>query len=69
MADAGYPYGFRSNITVFTGAAVSDIPQQAVENWVNSPGHLQAMLAPECGQPRRGRHGGAGRHLLLPAPG
>lgn len=48
VADAGYPYGFRSNITVFTGAAVSDIPQQAVENWVNSPGHLQAMLTPNA---------------------
>ena len=48
VADAGYPYGFRSNLTVFTGAAISDIPQQAVENWVGSPGHLQAMLAPDA---------------------
>lgn len=48
VADAGYPYGFRSNLTVFTGATVSDIPQQAVENWVDSPGHLQAMLAPDA---------------------
>lgn len=43
-----YPYGFRSNLTVFTGAAISDIPQQAVENWVGSPGHLQAMLDPDA---------------------
>lgn len=48
VADAGYPYGFRSNLTVFTGATVPDIPQQAVENWVDSPGHLQAMLAPDA---------------------
>lgn len=48
VADAGYPYGFRSNLTVFTGAAASDIPQQAVENWVDSPGHLQAMLDPDA---------------------
>lgn len=48
VADAGYPYGFRSNLTVFTGAAAPDIPQQAVENWVNSPGHLQAMLDPDA---------------------
>ena len=47
-ANAGYPYGFRSNLTVFTGAAISDIPQQAVENWVNSPGHLQSMLVPNA---------------------
>ena len=46
VADAGYPYGFRSNLTVFTGAA-SDIAWQAVENWVDSPGHLQAMLVPD----------------------
>ena len=48
VARAGYPYGFRSNLTVFTGAAASDIAQQAVENWVNSPGHLQAMLTPNA---------------------
>ena len=48
VAEAGYPYGFRSNLTVFTGAAAPDIPQQAVENWVNSPGHLQAMLDPDA---------------------
>lgn len=48
VADAGYPYGFRSNLTVFTGAAISGIPQQAVGNWVSSPGHLQAMLDPDA---------------------
>lgn len=48
VTDAGYPYGFRSNLTVFTGAATSDIARQAVENWVDSPGHLQAMLAPDA---------------------
>ena len=48
VADTGYPYGFRSNLTVFTGAAISDIPKQAVENWVGSPGHLQAMLDPDA---------------------
>ena len=48
VADAGYPYGFRSNLTVFTGAAATDIARQAAENWVDSPGHLQAMLAPDA---------------------
>lgn len=48
VADAGYPYGFRSNLTVLTGAAISDIPERAVENWVGSPGHLQAMLDPDA---------------------
>lgn len=48
VADAGYPYGFRSNITVSTGAALPEISRRAVENWVDSPGHLQAMLAPDA---------------------
>lgn len=48
VADAGYPYGFRSNITVFTGVALPEISRRAVENWVDSPGHLQAMLAPDA---------------------
>ena len=47
VAGAGYPYGFGSNLTVFTGAALPEIPQRAVENWVDSPGHLQAMLNPD----------------------
>lgn len=44
--DAGYPYGFGSNLTVFTGTA--DAAQRAVDNWVNSPGHLQTMVDPRC---------------------
>ena len=32
--DAGYPYGFGSNLTVFTGTA--DAAQCAVDNWINS---------------------------------
>lgn len=46
VAKHGYPYGFGSNLTVFTGAAVSDIAKEAVENWVNSPGHFQTMMDP-----------------------
>ena len=48
VADAGYPYGFGSNLTVFTGAALPEISQRAVENWVDSTGHLQAMLNPDA---------------------
>lgn len=43
-ADAGYPSGFGSNLTVFTGSAASGIARRAVDNWTNSPGHLQTML-------------------------
>lgn len=71
VADAGYPYGFRSNLTVFTGAAISDIPQQAVENWVGSPGHLRAMLDPDTDSLGVGvtmEHGVTYCYLLLGDP-
>lgn len=44
--DAGYPYGFGSNLTVFTGTA--DAAQCAVDNWINSPGHFQTMVDSRC---------------------
>ena len=44
--DAGYPYGFGDNLTVFTGTA--DAAQRAVDNWLNSPGHFQTMIDPRC---------------------
>ena len=44
VAASGYPHGFGSNLTAFTGAAAQDIPQCAVTNWANSPGHLETML-------------------------
>ena len=45
-AEAGYPYGFGDNLTVFTGTANS--AQRAVDNWINSPGHVQTMIDPRC---------------------
>ena len=42
----GYPYGFGSNLTAFTSVDLTEIPQRAVQNWVNSPGHFQTMIAP-----------------------
>lgn len=42
----GYPYGFGVNITAFTSKV--DVAQQAVTNWVNSPGHLRTMLLPNA---------------------
>lgn len=44
----GYPYGFGTNITAFTGVSTSNIAQQAVTNWINSPGHFQTMIDPDC---------------------
>ena len=44
--DAEYPYGFGSNLTVFTGTV--DAAQHAVNNWINSPGHFETMIDPRC---------------------
>ena len=45
---AGYSHGFGSNLTVFTGVATADTAQHALENWIKSPGHFQAMIDPKC---------------------
>lgn len=42
--DYGYPHGFGSNLTVFTGASEANAAQKAVNNWVNSEGHFQTMI-------------------------
>ena len=47
-AASGYPYGFGSNLTVFTVTEPEKIPQKAVANWENSPGHLATMIDPNC---------------------
>ena len=44
--DAGYPYGFGDNLTVFTGT--TNTAQRAVDNWINSPGHFETMIDPKC---------------------
>ena len=46
VADAGYPYGCGSNLTVFSGAATTQIAERAVTNWIQSPGHYQTMIDP-----------------------
>ncbi len=43
---AGYPYSLGDNLTVFTGT--TDAAQRAVNSWINSPGHFQAMIDPDC---------------------
>lgn len=48
VLESGYPYGFGSNLTVFTASSTSGIAQRAVSNWANSPGHLRTMLDPDC---------------------
>ena len=45
-AEAGYPYGFGDNLTMFTGTV--DAAQCAVDNWINSLGHFETMIDPRC---------------------
>ena len=45
---SGYPHGFGSNLTAFTVTEPEKIPQKAVANWENSPGHLATMIDTDC---------------------
>ena len=44
VADAGYPHGFGSNLTVLVGSSRRSIAKKAVTNWQNSSGHLETMV-------------------------
>lgn len=44
----GYPYGFGVNLTVFTGVSTEDTAQHALDNWLNSSGHFETMIKPDC---------------------
>ncbi len=48
VAASGYPHGFGSNLTVFTVTAPERIPEKAVANWDNSPGHLATIIDLNC---------------------
>ena len=45
---SGYPHGFGTNLTVFTGVAAKDTAQHALENWISSSGHFETMIEPDC---------------------
>lgn len=45
----GYPHGFGDNLTAFSGDEyMENVALTAVNNWINSPGHFQAMIDPAC---------------------
>ena len=44
VANAGYPHGFGSNLTVLVGAGMNSIAEKTVTNWENSSGHLETMV-------------------------
>ena len=48
VAVSGYPHGFGSNLTGFIVINPEKIPQKAVANWENSPGHLATMIDTNC---------------------
>lgn len=48
VAACGYPHGFGSNFTVFTGVGMNRIAEKAVTNWVKSPGHFETMVNANC---------------------
>lgn len=45
---SGYPHGFGINLTVFTGVTTEDAAQHALDNWINSNGHFETMIKPDC---------------------
>ena len=61
-ADAGYPYGFGDNLTVFTGT--TDAARRAVDNWINSPRSLRDDDRPQM-RLYRCRRDPTRRHNLL----
>ena len=44
----GYPHGFGANLAVLIGTGMNRIAENAVTNWVNSPGHLETMIDADC---------------------
>ena len=44
----GYPHGFGSNLTTFTGIGLNRTAEKAVSNWINSPGHFETMVDADC---------------------
>lgn len=45
---SGYPHGFGINLTVFTSVTAEDAAQHALDNWINSNGHFETMIKPDC---------------------
>lgn len=44
----GWPHGGLYNLTVFTAYGCPDIAKQAIDYWIESPGHYEAMLLEEA---------------------
>ena len=44
----GWPHGGLYNLTVFTSYGCPDIAKQAIDYWIESPGHYETMLLAEA---------------------
>ena len=44
----GWPHGGLYNLTVFTAYGCTDIARQAIDYWIESPGHYETMLLEEA---------------------
>ena len=44
----GWPHGGLYNLTVFTAYGCPDIAKQAIDYWIESPGHYETMLLEEA---------------------
>lgn len=44
----GWPHGGLYNLTVFTAYGCPDIARQAIDYWIESPGHYETMLLEEA---------------------
>ncbi len=44
----GWPHGGLYNLTVFTAYGCPDIARQAIDYWIESPGHYETMLLAEA---------------------
>ena len=67
----GWPHGGLYNLTVFTAYGCPDIAKQAIDYWIESPGHYETMLLAEASHVGTGvtfQNGRAYRYMVVGDP-
>ena len=67
----GWPHGGLYNLTVFTSYGCPDIAKQAIDYWIESPGHYETMLLAEASHVGTGvtfQNGRAYRYMVVGDP-
>lgn len=67
----GWPHGGLYNLTVFTSYGCPDIAKQAIDYWIESPGHYETMLLAEASHVGTGvtfQNGQAYRYMVVGDP-